>query len=123
MKIGSQKFFYDKVFEKAPFVKALFKKSMMDQGRLLTHMLGSIVYSLSRPEHLVMGLKTLGKSHARYGVKDEYYPLVKITMLETIEEILEEMHTPSIHKAWATALDFVIDTMKSWKEDVKATSA
>jgi len=59
--------FYEKIFAKAPIVKEMFKKSMLDQGRLLTHMLGSIVYSLSRPEHLAMGLKKLDESHHRYG--------------------------------------------------------
>ncbi len=108
--------FYEKIFEKAPHVKAMFKNSMLDQGRLLTHMLGSIVYSLSRPEHLMMGLKKLGQSHYRYGVKDEYYPLVKATMLATIAEILADLHTPLIHKAWGQALDFVIEGMMSWKE-------
>ena len=109
--------FYGKIFEKAPFVRRLFSKSILDQGRLLTHMLGSIVYSLARPEHLVMGLKRLGQSHMRYGVKDEYYPLVKETMLETIEEILGDLHTPLIRQAWSQALDFVTETMMSWKDD------
>ena len=60
--------FYEKVFTRAPGVKALFRNNMVGQGRLLTHMLGGIVYSLSRPEFLKMGLRTLGKSHEKYGV-------------------------------------------------------
>ena len=118
------KVFYDKIFEKAPFVRTLFKNNLIGQGRLLTHMLGSIVYSLSRPQHLKLGLKKLGQSHHQYGVKEEYYPLVKATMLETIEEILGELHNPQITKAWTTALDFVINTMKSWNtQPIKAHSS
>ncbi len=111
------KVFYEKVFEKAPFVKALFKSSMIDQGRLLTHMLGGIVYSLSRPQHLKMGLKKLGESHHHYGVKAEYYPVVKEAMLETIEDILGDRHSTNIAEAWSQALDFVTDTMKSWNDN------
>lgn len=110
------KVFYDKVFEKAPFVQALFKKSILDQGRLLTHMLGGIVYSLSRPEYLVMGLKKLGQNHHRYGVKDEYYPVVKEAVLETIAEVLDDVELDRIIEAWASAMDFVIENMKSWRE-------
>jgi len=109
--------FYDKVFAKAPYVRELFKSSIVEQGRLLTHMLGGIVYSLSRPEYLSMGLKKLGQNHYRYGVKDEYYPIVKAAMLETIDEIIEDIDTEKILKAWSTAMDFVIDTMKNWRED------
>ena len=105
--------FYDKVFEMAPRVKALFRINMTDQGRLLTHMLGGIVYSLSRPKHLETGLARLGASHTHYGVKPEYYPIVKKAMLETIDEVLGENKTDKSLAAWSNALDFVIDTMKA----------
>lgn len=105
--------FYDKVFNKAPFIRALFRNNMTDQGRLLTHMLGGIVYSLSRPEHLKKGLAKLGQNHVQYGVKAEYYPIVKQSMIETINEVLGEDKTPRTLEAWSTALDFVIDTMKT----------
>ncbi|MEZ4688446.1 MAG: adenylate/guanylate cyclase domain-containing protein [Bacteroidia bacterium] len=108
--------FYTKVFEKAPEVRSLFRNNMRDQGRLLTHMLSGIVYSLSRPEHLVLGLKRLGKNHTRYGVKDEHYPVIKEVMLETIPEVLGDFYRPRINEAWGQALDFVVATMKSWKE-------
>ncbi|GLU44591.1 adenylate/guanylate cyclase domain-containing protein [Allomuricauda sp. NBRC 101325] len=105
--------FYDKVFKAAPFVRNLFKTNMADQGRLLTHMLGGIVYSLSRPEHLTRGLAKLGQSHVQYGVKEEYYPVVKQSMIETIDEVLGENRTEQTMNAWNAALDFVIDTMKA----------
>ena len=111
--VGFAKIFYDKVFTLAPFIRALFRNNMTDQGRLLTHMLGGIVYSLSRPEHLKKGLAKLGKSHVQYGVKAEYYPVVKQAMIETIDEVLGENKTPKTLEAWNAALDFVIDTMKT----------
>ena len=104
--------FYDKVFALAPFVRALFRNNMTDQGRLLTHMLGGIVYSFSRPEHLKKGLVKLGKSHVHYGVKAEFYPVVKQAMIETIDEVLAGNKTEKTIEAWNKALDFVIDTMK-----------
>ncbi|MDG1572273.1 adenylate/guanylate cyclase domain-containing protein [Robiginitalea sp. M366] len=107
------KIFYEKVFTLAPHVRNLFRNNMTDQGRLLTHMLGGIVYSLSRPEHLKRGLSKLGQSHVHYGVKDEYYPVVKQAMLETIDQVLGEAQSPQALTAWGTALDFVIEAMRS----------
>ncbi|WP_375325454.1 adenylate/guanylate cyclase domain-containing protein [Flagellimonas sp. GZD32] len=104
--------FYEKVFNYAPYVRDLFKNNMADQGRLLTHMLGGIVYSLSRPDHLKRGLAKLGQNHTHYGVKEEYYPVVKQSMIETIDEVLGENKTSQTLEAWGAALDFVIDTMK-----------
>ena len=82
------KSFYDRVFELAPGVRSLFRKNMTEQGRLLTHMLGGIVYSLSRPEHLALGLQKLGESHQQYGVESAHYPVVKQALMETIDQLL-----------------------------------
>ena len=106
--------FYARVFELAPSVKSLFKSNMMMQGRMLMHMLVGIVYSLSRPEHLILGLKSLGKSHVKYGVKPEHYPVVKQALLETIEKELGEHCTPRVLEAWDKALEVVTQTMRDW---------
>lgn len=108
--------FYDKVFRMAPSVRSLFRQDMTAQGRLLTHMLGGIVYSLSRPEQLVMGLRTLGKSHEKYGVKPEYYPIVEACLLETIREEMGEFYTEELGKAWKQALAFITDQMANWRQ-------
>ena len=104
--------FYSKVFDIAPQVRSLFRNNMTEQGRLLTHMLGGIVYSLSRPEHLKKGMAKLGKSHVRYGVKPEHYPVVKQAMIETIREVLGDQKSQKTIDAWESALDFVMDIMK-----------
>ncbi|PTX43511.1 class 3 adenylate cyclase [Christiangramia gaetbulicola] len=106
--------FYERVFEKAPQARDLFKKNMRDQGRLLTHMLGGIVYSMSRPEHLETGLAFLGKSHAKYGVTEEHYPVVLSSMIETIREELGEHCTPDLISAWEQVLVYVTDEMKKY---------
>lgn len=104
--------FYAKVFSRAPEVRELFKKNMLEQGRMLTHMLGGIVYSLSRPEHLQMGLVSLGQQHERYGVKREHYPVVQQALLETIEEELGDAYTPAILEAWHRAIELVVSVMQ-----------
>ena len=109
--------FYSKVFQKAPQVRALFNKNMTAQGRLLTHMLEGIVYSMSRPEHFDMGLKLLGESHIRYGVKQEYYPVVLEALLETIRETLGEMYTGDLMRAWEDALTLITSEMKKYADD------
>ena len=110
--------FYEKVFQKAPSVRALFGRDMVTQGRLLTHMLGGIVYSLSRPELLKMGLRSLGKSHEKYGVKAEYYPVVQKCLIETIREEMGPYYTEQLGMAWNQALGFITSEMANWKAPV-----
>ena len=110
--------FYSKVFEISPEARELFKKNMVAQGRLLTHMLGGIVYSMSRPEHLNMGLKMLGESHVRYGVQEAHYPVVLKALLETIKETLGDMYSGKLMKAWEDALTLITSEMKRYATGV-----
>lgn len=107
--------FYERLFKKAPQVRELFKKNMVDQGRMLTHMLGGIIYSLSRPEYLILGLKSLGRQHQGYGVQKEHYPIVKEVLMETIEDELGEACTHKVRFAWQSALDLVTQSMQSYE--------
>lgn len=106
--------FYEKVFKKAPEVRDLFQKNMLDQGRMLTHMLGGIIYSLSRPDYLIMGLRSLGRQHKSYGVESTHYPVIKEALLETIQEVLGDSSNYKVIHAWETALELVIQSMKSY---------
>ena len=108
---GFAKRFYDRVFELAPVARGLFKGDMTRQGRLLTHMLSGIVYSLSRPNYLKMGLRALGKSHIKYGVLPDHYPIVKQALLETIEAELGDHYSEAIGSAWEQALTLVLTFM------------
>lgn len=104
--------FYEKVFQMSPETRKLFTRNMTDQGRLLTHMLSGIVYTLARPDHLISGLKTLGESHEKYGVTKLHYPIVRKAMLETIDEILGANKTPKTMEAWTQSLDFILEQMQ-----------
>ena len=77
-------------------------------------MLGGIIYSLSRPDYLIMGLKSLGRQHESYGVKASHYPIVKEALLETIEEVLGDYCNYRVIHAWETALDLVTKSMQSY---------
>jgi len=106
--------FYKRLFKKAPEVEELFTRNLLDQGRMLTHMLGGIIYSLSRPEYLILGLRSLGQQHEGYGVRREHYPIVREALLETIEDKLGEACTHKVRHAWQSALDLVVQSMQSY---------
>lgn len=108
--------FYAKVFEISPQTRELFKRNMKDQGRLLTHMLAGIVYSMARRDHLESGIRSLGKSHERYGVVREHYPVVREAMLYTIDKSLGPLKHDKTMEAWTSTLDQILDMMQNWKQ-------
>ena len=62
------------------------------------------------------GLAFLGKSHARYGVTKDHYPVVLSSMMETIEEELGDHSRPDLLEAWRTVLIHVTDEMKKYTD-------
>ena len=81
-------------------------------------MLGGIVYSMSRPEYLNMGLKLLGQSHVKYGVTEAHYPIVLKALLETIKESLGDMYSGKLMQAWEDALTMITNEMKRYASEV-----
>lgn len=104
--------FYERVFEAAPEVRSLFSRDIGMQGEMLEHMLRGIVYALGRPEHLTMGLHSLGKRHVKYGVKPEHYTFIRGPLMETIEEMLGDDFTADVDAAWQQAIDLVLTLMQ-----------
>jgi hemoglobin-like flavoprotein len=102
--------FYTNLFATAPELRNLFSNNMIEQGNMLTHMLRGIIYCLSRPDLLEMGLISLGGQHRDYGVKPEHYPIVKQVLLATIKERLKEFDAEVV-QAWGDALELIISTM------------
>jgi class 3 adenylate cyclase/hemoglobin-like flavoprotein len=115
--------FYERVFEKSPAIRNLFKSNMKAQGRLLTHMLGGIIYTMSRPEYMQLGLKELGRNHARYGVKPEHYPVVLESLLETIRIQLKDLWNENLASAWEQALTLITDEMKKQSQAIAGLSS
>jgi adenylate cyclase len=103
---------YRRLFELAPGAKALFRGDMEMQGEMLSHMLQCLVYGMSRPENMRLGLRDLGHRHDDYGVAPEYYAAFRQAFLESVAGILGEKHTPPVEKAWADTIDLIIASMR-----------
>jgi hemoglobin-like flavoprotein len=65
-----------------------------------------------------MGLKMLGESHVRYGVREAHYPVVLKALLETIKETLGDMYSGKLMKAWEDALTLITSEMKRYAKGV-----
>ena len=100
-----------RLFTLAPEAKALFRGNMDAQRQALARMLESLVYGLSRPEHLALGLRDLGRRHAQYGVQPAHYGVLRQALLETLAVVLRERYTPAVKQAWASTLDMISHIM------------
>jgi hemoglobin-like flavoprotein len=95
--------FYDRLFEVAPQVKAMFPDDMTEQRRKLMAVLAAVVNGLGNLESILPAASALAKRHVGYGAQAEHYPVVGAALLWTLEQGLGDGWTPELADAWGTA--------------------
>ncbi len=88
--------FYDRLFEVAPMVKAMFPDDMTERRRKLMAMLAAVVKGLGHLESVFPAASALAKRHVSYGAKAEHYPVVGAALLWTLEKGLGDGWTPDV---------------------------
>jgi hemoglobin-like flavoprotein len=91
--------FYDRLFEIAPELRALFRGDLREQGEKLMVMLSVVIHGLERLDTLA-SVQDLGARHARYGVRPEHYDAVGEALLWTLERGLSASFTGEVKEAW-----------------------
>jgi nitric oxide dioxygenase len=95
--------FYDRLFEVAPSVKAMFPTDMTEQRKKLMATLAVVVSGLSNLESVLPAASALARRHVAYGAKPSHYPVVGGALLWTLEKGLGEAWTPETAAAWTAA--------------------
>jgi nitric oxide dioxygenase len=95
--------FYDRLFEIAPQVKAMFPADMTEQRKKLMATLAVVANGLGNLAPILPAASALAKRHVSYGAKPEHYPVVGAALLWTLEKGLGDAWTPEVAEAWTTA--------------------
>ena len=95
--------FYDRLFEVAPPVRAMFPEDLTEQRKKLMGTLAVVVGGLSNLDTVLPAASALAKRHVNYGAKPEHYPVVGAALLWTLEKWLGEAWTPEVAEAWTAA--------------------
>jgi hemoglobin-like flavoprotein len=95
--------FYDRLFEIAPAVKAMFPADMTEQRRKLMATLAIVVNGLDNLASILPAVSALATRHVSYGARAEHYPVVGAALLWTLEKGLGDAWTPEVADAWTAA--------------------
>jgi nitric oxide dioxygenase len=95
--------FYDRLFEVAPQVRAMFPSDLTAQRKKLMATLAVVVGGLSNLESVLPAASALAIRHVSYGAKAEHYPVVGGALLWTLEQGLGEAWTAEVAAAWTAA--------------------
>jgi len=95
--------FYDRLFEVAPAVKAMFPADMTEQRKKLMGTLAVVVNGLGNLGAVLPAASALAKRHVSYGARPEHYPVVGSALLWTLEKGLGDAWTADVADAWTAA--------------------
>ena len=95
--------FYDRLFEVAPSVRAMFPDDMTEQRKKLMATLAVVVNGLANLQSILPAASALATRHVSYGARPEHYPVVGAALLWTLEKGLGEAWTPEVAEAWTAA--------------------
>ena len=105
--------FYQRLFALYPQTIPLFAvTSMKRQQSSLMATLELVVAGVARGDNVVPSVERLGRRHAMYGVKEEYYSMVGQALLETFEQFLGEKWTSQVEATWTEAYAIITDYMR-----------
>ena len=95
--------FYDRLFELAPQVRAMFPNDMTEQRKKLMATLAVVVNGFTNLEAVLPAASALAKRHVAYGARPAHYPVVGGALLWMLEKGLGEAWTPDVAAAWTAA--------------------
>lgn len=115
--------FYERLFARAPQVRAMFPADMSKQKAHLAAAVGLVVKHADNLAALEKPLMEMGARHVAYGAKPEHYPVVRDEMLGAIQDVAGSAWTPAIGKAWGEALNAVAQVMIRGAEQASRRAA
>jgi len=115
--------FYQRLFERNPELRTMFRGDMQAQGNKLMQMIGAAVALLDQPEHLMPVLQKLGQRHYGYGVHATHYDMVGAALLQTLDEGLGPLFSAPVREAWISMYGLVASTMISAARQVEPAAA
>jgi len=111
---------YEILFENHPETKALFNDASPDQHKKLAGAVAAYAANIENLEVLGGALEKMADAHVRTGVKPEHYPLVGVSLLAAVKDVLGDAATDEVLNAWKEAYFFLGDLLIAREKELYA---
>jgi len=102
---------YEIMFTNHPEVKDMFKDAEPDQHKKLAAAVGAYAANIDNLSVLDKAIEKMVSAHIKTKVQPEHYPIVGVSILEAIKQVLGDAATPEIIDAWKEAYFFLADIL------------
>ena len=102
---------YEILFENHPETKALFGDAPEDQHKILAGAVAAYAANIDNLAVLGKAVESMAKRHVKTNVKPEHYPMVGVSLLQAIKDVLGDAATDDVIDAWKEAYFFLGDIL------------
>ena len=102
---------YEILFENHPETRTLFGDAPEDQHKKLASAIAAYAANIDNLDALGKAVETMAKRHVKTKVKPEHYPMVGVSLLQAIKDVLGDAATDDVVEAWKEAYFFLGDIL------------
>ena len=113
---------YEILFENYPETKALFGDAPEDQHKILAGAVAAYAANIDNLAVLGKAVEGMAKRHVKTNVKPEHYPMVGVSLLQAIKDVLGDAATDDVIDAWKEAYFFLADILIAREKEIYAAA-
>ena len=114
---------YEILFENYPETKALFGDAPEDQHKILAGAVAAYAANIDNLDVLGKAVEGMAKRHVKTNVKPEHYPMVGVSLLQAIKDVLGDAATDDVIEAWKEAYFFLGGILIAREKELYAEKA
>lgn len=111
---------YEILFSDYPETKALFVNADSDQHKKLAAAVGAYAANIDNLGALSKAVEKMATTHVKVKVKPEHYPMVGLSLLGAIKDVLGDAATEDVVNAWKEAYFFLADILIAREKELYA---
>ena len=111
---------YEILFTNHPELKELFKDVNPDQHKKLAGAVSAYAANIDNLSVLSKAVEKMAQTHVSSAVKPEHYPLVGVSLLQAVKDVLGDAATNDVIEAWKEAYFFLADILIAREKEIYA---
>lgn len=112
---------YEILFTNYPETKVLFGDAPEEQHKILAGAIAAYAANIDNLDVLGKAVEGMAKRHVKTNVKPEHYPMVGVSLLQAIKDVLGDAATEDVIDAWKEAYFFLGDILIAREKELYAT--
>ena len=111
---------YEILFKHFPDTKELFGEAPEDQHKKLAGAILAYANNIDNLGVLAKAVEGMAQKHVKTNVQPEHYPIVGLSLLEAIKQVLGDAATDEVLEAWKEAYFYLADILIAKEKELYA---